>query len=213
MKRIALILLAGMTLLLTGCATTVRSDVTTFHKWPAALQDKSYVFEAPPAQDDTLEWRSYQNLVRAELGRLGFTESAAGANPSMAVSMRFMTTDIPVRVVRVAYPAYYSMQFGYYHPYRRGYWGGWYSPFWYDPFWYGVPQYEESIEHNYRRELQVSIKALPSNERLWDTTVRNLSREMSTPKIMPALVHSAFEGFPGPAGGSRVVTLKQERQR
>jgi hypothetical protein len=33
---------------------------------------------------------------------------------------------------------------------------------------------------------------------------------MSTPVVMPALVQSAFEGFPGPNGGSRVVELKQQ---
>jgi len=27
---------------------------------------------------------------------------------------------------------------------------------------------------------------------------------------MPALVQSAFEGFPGPNGGSRVIEMKQE---
>jgi hypothetical protein len=72
MKRYVLTVTAALTLLLAGCATTIRSDVTTFHQWPADLQDKTYVFEAPPAQDDTLELRSYQNLVRGELAKLGF---------------------------------------------------------------------------------------------------------------------------------------------
>ncbi|MEG1118353.1 MAG: DUF4136 domain-containing protein, partial [Janthinobacterium sp.] len=67
MKRYLTIMMAALTVLLTGCATTIRSDVTVFHEWPAQLQDKSYVFEAPAAENDTLEYRSYQNLVRAEL--------------------------------------------------------------------------------------------------------------------------------------------------
>jgi hypothetical protein len=33
---------------------------------------------------------------------------------------------------------------------------------------------------------------------------------MSTPMMMPALVQSAFEGFPGPNGGARVVELRQQ---
>ena len=74
MKRLVLTATAALALLLGGCATTIRSDVTTFHQWPAQLQDKTYVFEAPPPQDDTLELRSYQNLVRAQLGKLGFRE-------------------------------------------------------------------------------------------------------------------------------------------
>ena len=137
MKRIVLTATAALTLLLGGCATTIRSDVTTFHQWPAQLPDKTYAFEAPPAQDDTLELRSYQNLVRAQLAKLGFQEAS------------------------------------------------------------GAPA------------LQVAIKSAGDNRRLFDVTVHNQSDEMSTPAVMPALVQSAFEGFPGPNGGARRIELKQ----
>ena len=40
-------------------------------------------------------------------------------------------------------------------------------------------------------------------------TYRNVSKEMSTPAVMPALVQSAFQDFPGPNGGSRVIELKR----
>ena len=53
MKRLLIAAAAALGLLLTGCANPVRSNVTTFHQWPAELADKSYVIEAPPAQDDT----------------------------------------------------------------------------------------------------------------------------------------------------------------
>lgn len=69
MKRLIMVAAGtALALLLGGCATTIRSDVTTFHQWPAQMEDKSYVFEVPSPQDDTLEWRSYQELVR-EIGR------------------------------------------------------------------------------------------------------------------------------------------------
>jgi hypothetical protein len=51
------------------------------------------------------------------------------------------------------------------------------------------------------------------NKRLFDVTVRNVSKNMSTPAVMPALVQSAFEGFPGPNGGARVIELKQEPRK
>jgi hypothetical protein len=203
MKRFLIAAVAGVSLLLGGCATTVTSQVTTFHQWPAAMADKTYVFEAPPAQDDTLEYRSYQNMVRGELTRLGFQDAGASGKPTLAVSMRYMTTDVPVRVITVAPPYFYD-PFGF--PYRPGRWRGWYSPF-YDPFWYG-PRYDDRIEHQFRRELQVSIKSIPDNKHLYDVTVHNMSRTASTPVIMPALVRSAFEGFPGPNGQARIVELK-----
>jgi hypothetical protein len=41
-------------------------------------------------------------------------------------------------------------------------------------------------------------------------TVHNNSTQRSTPTVMPALVQSAFAGFPGPNGASRRIELKQE---
>jgi hypothetical protein len=216
MKRLLITAAATLTLLLSGCATTIRSDVTTFHQWPADVPDKTYVFEAPPAQDDTLELRSYQNVVRGELGRLGFREAAAGAAPALKVNMRFSTTDVPVRVLEPMYPHYYgSLRYAHGYPFYRSPWAGrrfggiFYSPF-YDPFWYGMPMYSESVQHYYKRELQVAIKAAADGKRLFDVTVHNTSREPSSPEIMPALVQSAFTGFPGVSGVARRVELKRE---
>ena len=211
MKRTVLTATAALVLLLGGCATTIRSDVTTFHQWPAQLQDKTYGFDAAPPQDDTLELRSYQELVRAQLGKLGFQEAAA--TPALRVSMRFTTTEVPVRVVQAVDPFFSpSARFAsYMGPYRRrGYWGhGLYSPY-YDPFWGGLPQYQVVLHHLYRRELQVAIRAAGDNRRLFDVTVHNNSDERSTPALMPALVHSAFVGFPGPNGAARRIELKQD---
>jgi hypothetical protein len=211
MKRL-LMMAAGtaMALLLGGCATTIRSDVTTFHQWPAQIEDKSYVFETPPAIDNTLEYQSYQNLVRGQLAQLGFREANMGA-ARLKVAMRFTTTEVPVRVVEPAMPPMYHA-----YPYYRfgprfgprGHFARWHHPF-YDPFWSPFPAYEVSIEHRYRRELQVSIKDA-SDKRLFDVTVHNTSRELSTPAVMPALVHSAFAGFPGPNGAVRRVELQRK---
>ena len=214
MKRLMIAATAALTLLLTGCASTIRSNVTTFHQWPDQLPDKTYVFEAPPAQDDTLEWRSYQNVARGELARLGFQDAGATGTPTLAVSMRFVTIDVPVRVIQPVYSHfdyYWMPRSAFMRPYRRGYgyWRGWHSPF-YDPFWYGTPMYQETIVHHYKRELQVGIKSIKDGKRLFDVTVHNLSRNMSTPDIMPALVHSAFAEFPGVSGVARTVELKRE---
>jgi hypothetical protein len=208
MKRFACLAATAMALLLGGCATTIRSDVTTFQQWPATLADKSFAFEAPTAQEDTLEYRSYQNLVRAELGKLGFTE--ATGKPALLVSMRFATIEQPIRVVEVRDPFYMSpsqqlyLRPGPFSRFHRGYY-----PF-YDPFWPRPVVVGEDIENAYQRQLQVAIKSAADGKRLFDVTVQNVSKEASTPIMMPALVHSAFVGFPGPNGVARKVELKQE---
>lgn len=198
----------SMTLLLGGCATTIRSDVTTFNQWPAQLPDKSYAFAQAAPQDNTLELQSYENLVRGQLGRLGFHETQQ--SPALKVAMRFQTVDVPTQVLYPAFaPAYpYSPRFAYLG-WRRRYWGGWYSPF-YDPLWGPMPAYDVETEHRYHRQLEISIQSAADGKRLFDVTVRNVSRQMSTPAVMPALVQSAFQDFPGPNGGSRVIELQQQ---
>ena len=208
MKRVMIAAAVSAGLLLGGCATTIRSDVTTFNQWPAQIPDKSYAFAQVPAQDNTLELQSYENLVRGQLNRLGFHE-AQGA-PVLTVAMRFQTVDVPTQVLYPAFgPMYpYSPRFAYLG-WRRRYWGGWYSPF-YDPFWGPMPAYDVETEHRYHRQLEISIQSASDGKRLFDVTVRNVSRQMSTPAVMPALVQSAFQDFPGPNGGARIVELKQQ---
>ena len=208
MKRVmitAAVVSAG--LLLGGCATTIRSDVTTFNQWPAQLQDKSYTFAEVPPQDNTLELQSYENLVRGQLNRLGFHESQQA--PALKVAMRFQTVDVLTQVLYPTFtPAYaYSPRFAYLGWHRR-YWGGWYSPF-YDPLRGPMPAYDVETEHRYHRQLEVAIQSASDGKRLFEVTVRNVSRQLSTPAVMPALVQSAFQDFPGPNGGSRVIELKQ----
>lgn len=208
MKRVMIAVMASTSLLLGGCATTIRSDVTTFNQWPAQLPDKSYAFTQPAPQDNTLELQSYENLVRGQLVRLGFHETQQ--SPALKVAMRFSTIDVPTQVLYPAYaPMYpYSPRFAYLGWHRR-FWGGWYSPF-YDPFWGPMPPYDVETEHRYHRQLEISIQSASDGKRLFDVTVRNVSRQMSTPAVMPALVQSAFQDFPGPNGGSRIVELQKQ---
>lgn len=212
--RTLAILVAAASLLLSGCATTIRSDVTTFQQWPASLPEKTYVFEAPPASaDDTLELRTYQAMVAGELAKLGFTQAADGASAKLRVGVHFSTIDRPTKVLRATDPfwmgspywgpRYYGHGFyrrGYYRPYFGAYR---YSPF-YDPFWDSPLEMQETILHNYERQLRVAISTI-DGKKLFDVTVQNTSRKRSTPMVMPALVQSAFTGFPGENGKVKQV--------
>lgn len=209
MKYLALLATAAI-LLLSGCATTIHSDVTAFNAWPADLQDKTYAFEAPQGADDTLEYRNYQVLVSNELGKLGFHQAAGNQQPKLLVGMKFSTIDHPVRVLEADDPfmgPYWGRGFG---RYGWGYsrWG--YRPYFYDPFrYYGPMMVEERITHEYQRQLRVTINTL-DGRKLYDVTVQNTSRVQATPHVMPALVQSAFVGFPGVNGVPRKVDLTIE---
>lgn len=212
MKALATLLVAAAGLLLSGCATTLHNDVTVFHQWPADLQDKSYVFETPPPAEDTLEHRSYLGMVSNELAKLGFNQAANPADAKLKVAMHFSTIDRPTRELQADpfmspyYGGYgpWGPRFGW--PYRYRYYGfyrGYYDPW----FWGGPMEYREVIRHNYERQLNVSINSL-AGKKLFEVTVQNTSRKQSTPAVMPALVQSAFTGFPGENGKARRVDLE-----
>ncbi|MEC5159830.1 MULTISPECIES: DUF4136 domain-containing protein [unclassified Janthinobacterium] len=212
MIRYLATLAAAMSLLLAGCATTIRSDVTAFHQWPAELRDKSYAFQAPAQVEDTLEYRSYLDLVRAELGKLGFNEAAGPEAARLKVAVRFATIDRPVRVMEMtdpfwSGPGYWPGRYGYRYPWGYPRWHG-FRPY-YDPFMFGPLDMRESIRHNYERQLRVTIDGA-DGKKLFDVTAQNTSRVAATPVVMPALVASAFAGFPGQSGVPRRVDLKVE---
>ena len=206
MKYLA-IFLTALTVLLTGCATTIRSDVTAFHDWPAQLHDQSYVFEAPAAEDDTLEYRSYQNLVRAELAKHGFGEASGPDTAKLRVAMSFGTTDLPERVLQATDPFWYGP--GYWpgrYGYRYGAWPG-YGRFGYSPFWGGPMEVEESVRFKFDRKLRITINER-SGRKLYDVSVHSTSGKRATPQVMPAMVASAFADFPGRSGVPRQVEVQ-----
>ena len=212
MKKIALIATAAV-VLLSGCATTLRSDVTSFNAWSAEARDQSYAFEAPQGADDTLEYRSYQVLVARELDKLGLHQAGANQPAKLLVGMKFNTIDHPVHILEAQDPFMVG-------PYWGPGWGryGWgysrlgYRPYFYDPFGYGAPiMVTERIKHEYQRQLRITINGT-DGRKLYDVTVNNTSRVAATPQVMPALVQSAFTGFPGENGVPRRVDLELKPQ-
>jgi len=203
MKRwlIAIVLALSGTLL-AGCATTIKSEVTTFHEWPAQLQDKTYVFERTKEQNSDLEYRNYETLVRAELNRLGFVEASSARAPTLKAMLTYGTN---VRDVHEVYPVVISPYW--YGPAWPGYYG--YGPF-YDPFWYGPPVVERR-EANYQlftHHLRIMLSRIADDKMLYQTTVVSEGTNGSLAAVMPYMVHSAFVEFPGRSGVPHYVELK-----
>jgi hypothetical protein len=208
MKYLATLATAAV-LLLSGCATTISSNVTAFNDWTGDVQDKSFAFEAPQGADDTLEYRNYQLLVAGELNKLGFQQVADGQQPKLLVGMKFFTIDHPVRVIQEDPFMGSGWGPGYYGRYGWGYSRWAYRPYFYDPFFYGPSRVEERIKHQYQRQLRVTINNV-NGRKLYDVTVQNTSGVQATPFVMPALVQSAFTGFPGQNGVPRTIDITIE---
>jgi hypothetical protein len=209
MKRCLIaVLLALSGALLGGCATTIRSEVTAFHDWPSDLRDKTYVFERSSAQNNNLEYLSYEKLVRAQLNRLGFDEATPSHDPTLRVALDY---GISVRDVHEVYPVvvgsywpgpWYGPGYGYYRPY---------GPF-YDPFWYGPPLVERrEVDYQlYTRRLHITMTRISSGKTVYETTVVSKGTNGSLPAVMPYMIRSAFVDFPGKSGVPHYVELKMQ---
>ena len=202
--------MVGLMLFMGGCASTaIRSDVTVFHEWPAELREKVFVFERTREQDNDLEYRSYENLVRGELVRLGFVEASTTQTTRLKVTLGYNLKVRDVRVIEgaVADPFWYAPPM-YTHRWRgRGYYG----PF-YDPFWPMAPttEYAESTYQVYSRQLKIGIAQAPTGKKLYDVTVNSEGTKGSLATVMPYLVKSAFSDFPGQSGVPRTITLQMQ---
>lgn len=203
MRRGLWVLLAVVSVLLSGCASFVRSDVVAFHEWPADLQNKTYVFDRKSEQANNLEYRSYENLVRTELGRLGFAEAQdpRGANLKVALDYRLDARDVRA-VEPVLVDPYWP--YGYGHPYYGPRWRGYYDPFWYPP----VTQYREVQYQIFERQMNILIMRSKDKKVLYDVTVSSNGGNGSMAFAMPYMVRSAFSDFPGRNGVPRRVNLE-----
>ncbi|HJV84366.1 MAG TPA: DUF4136 domain-containing protein [Noviherbaspirillum sp.] len=200
------VVMGAMTILVSGCGTTIQSNVTTFHEWPASLPDKHYVFERTKEQNNNLEYLNYENLVREQLNRLGFTEASPSTPPTLKVSLGY---SVDSRDVREVYPVVVNP---YPYPYWYGpAWRGYYGPF-YDPFWYGPPMVEQRVSQYrlYTRHLRIVIARMSDGKQLYETTVVSEGTNGSLAAVMPYMVRAAFTDFPGKSGVPHQVELKMQ---
>lgn len=210
--RALALLMAALPLLLSGCATTIRSEVTAFHQWPAALPGQSYVFMRPAPAD--LERQNYEQLLRERLAKLGLREAATGEPAALAVTMDYRINGRDVRVVEtVLVDPWYGTPWygpGYYGPYWG--WPGYGHPF-YGPMWPAMPVAREQQRRYtvFHRELKLRIEDVARKQPLYEVTVKSDGDEANLAKVMPYLIDSAFKDFPGKSGVPHVVELKMKR--
>lgn len=206
-------LLSLLTLLLSGCASTIRSEVTTFHHWPPASDGKLFTFARTPQQAQSLEHEAYEKLVRAQLEKHGLREAGGGEIAPLNVEFNASIHGRDVRVVEtVLVDSWYGTPWygpGFYNPY----WGypGFAYPY-YGPGWGGMPVAREQ-ERRYtvfHRELKMKIIDALSQQPVYEVTVRSDGKEGNLARVMPYLLESAFKDFPGQSGVPRVVELKMK---
>lgn len=203
MKRLLGPVFAACILLLTGCASTIDSEVTAFHAWPNDLKDKSFVFTPVKDQEGRLEYLNYEQLIRAQLLRLGFTPAASATTAALKVAFSYGSQSGAVVVPQPVYDPFW------YGPGWHRAWGPWGPGPFYDPFW--SPPMQNVVYPTVRTRLFLNISRVDNDQKLYEVTVDSDNTDITLPTAMPYLVRSAFADFPGPSGVSRHVELKLDK--
>jgi Domain of unknown function (DUF4136) len=205
MKRFILILLTVLSLLLTGCATTLRSDVTSFQQWPANASGSSYNFKRLAGQEASLEHKSYEDLTRTEMAAQGLSEAPIGAKGRFEVSLDYgiKTRTYLSREAIVDHPSYW-------HPPRHFHNGGWRPGYWApSPFGPTVLGYRTVSQDVSNRRLRVDISE--GANKVFEASATSSGSNASLPSIMPYLIRSVFDGFPGTNGQNRVLEFDVDK--
>ncbi len=213
-RHLLLTLPLAMLMLLAGCASTLRPEVTAYHHWPADANGSTFSFAHTSLEEQSLQRLAFENMVRAQLLQLGLREAAPGEPARMSVRVNYSNEGRDVRVLeRVLVDPWYGSPWvgpGYYSPYWG--WNSFGHPY-YAPMWPTMPVARD-IERRYalfQRELNVKISNADNGRPLYDVTVRSEGQEGNLAKVMPYLVEAAFRDFPGPNGEPRVVEVKMKR--
>jgi len=200
-------LLAGVCLL-AGCASTLTTNVTHFQHWPdlALTQtqpnNQTYrIAPAPAAIDNLLEWQTYADMIRAEIGPVGLTETQNSEDARFLVSFEYSDAMRQVLVERWSDPWFPHPWLGW-GRYAGGWGWGWGGAFSMHPVVMPV-QAHENI-------LTVSIQDLSNDTQVFRTTARTTTLQPQLHRVMPYLVRAVFEEFPGNNGQDREIKYKWE---
>jgi len=208
--RYLICLLLVLTAQLSGCASTISSEVTAFHQWPPASDSQTFVFSTPPEQEQSLEYQSYERLIQVQLERYGLHRDEANAAGPLKVEFSASTTGRDVLIIETV---------------RVDSWYGttWYGPDFYYPYWSysslvypyrgmggGIPMTRDRQRRYtvYQRQLKLRITDIRSHQVVYEGTARSEGEEGNLVVVMPYLVESMFKDFPGRSGLPIIVKLR-----
>jgi len=199
MKLIRLFASCGLvaTVLLTGCASYVTSNVTAFQNWSGHDADRTYTFKRSADQQNNLEQSTYEGMVNNELVTYGFKQ----VDPQHAHYAVSLFYDIRNHSTMVSQPVAYAPAW------RGGWYGGWYGPMPYGPV---SVIYDTEPYPLFVKTLSIRISDLSRNGvEVYNVTAGNSGPDGSLLAAMPYLVRSALFNFPLPNGTVTQVNLPE----
>jgi hypothetical protein len=198
--------------LVAGCGTPpLQGAVSRFHVLPASPQ--SFVIVPDRDQGDSLEFRSYANLVRQALAARGWRE---GTMATADVAVFFQYSISQGRQVAFSYPIFGQVPTG------TSTTTGTISTYGNTSNIYATTTRQTTTgivgsgvgsRTEFDRALRVLMFSLPTYrssqkmERVYEGEIRSSGSTGDLPTVMPVLVRGLFDDFPGASGTTRRVNV------
>lgn len=205
--------------LLSGCAGTLRSDISAFHRLGQAegpaTQGSAPRFAVVPVdseQAQSLEFQSYAALVSEQLRARRWIEVPLD-EASLRVSFRYGSGTAQSVLIGDASSGFYG-SYGVWSRTGPGFPRG-------SAVGMGFPigafprDLPRDVRVIYLRELSLRVERAavggnspsPVPERVYEATVRSQGNSSSLATVMPAMIRALFADFPGPSGVERSVEV------
>jgi hypothetical protein len=195
----------GLLSLLAACASPITARVASFNQWPANAAGSTFSYIAHPDRRNELEQETYQNYVQAELEKLGLKRAAPGQSGRFLVDLETGNGRYDRRYLEPIYQNTYVYRPAFRDRAGRVY-GAW-GPDVFGPRYLGDREVIYTVQVSSLRlrllDSQGSTSGTPrtvfESNAVYEGDIADL------PDLVPYLVRSVFEGFPGQNGKVRVV--------
>lgn len=194
--------------LLSGCTTLIETKVSAFHELVQPLSGVTYALVPTKEQEGSLEFQSYAKIVKSELEKRGLTEAPFN-QAKYAIFMFYGSSD--GKQVISSYPIF--GQTGTRSSYTTGTVTSYgntasYSGTTYKTPTYGVVGSGTTTNTVFTHYLNIDIIdiAKSSNgkiQKMYEGKANSSGASDQLAPVMPAIIRSVFEEFPGKSGVSR----------
>lgn len=189
---------------LTACASSIRSDVATFHEMTVPGGERVMLTPMLEEKADSIEFQQYANILAGHLQQYGYKQSG-DQEPQLIAGF-----DVTINDGREKLENRLSTRSTLY--WNRGFWahGRYWTPIFpihRDPFFDDTEVVARTV---YTATLTLELRT-PDGEKVFEGRAETETRRKDLPKILPYLAAALFETFPGENGVTRRVVIEREK--
>jgi len=213
MKTITRMLALSLSLIfLSGCACFVKSNVAVFHQLGEVPAPKTYAFVPLKDQKNSLEYKTYIELVRQQLIKHQYREAISGETPDVVIALSYGIDSGKEKLASVPIFGQTGVSSSTTHGTLNTYgnYGTYSGTTTYTPT-YGIVGSSTVSRTEYSRGLWLYIvdaKSVGTKNLnvLYEGSVKSSGSSSQLSRVMPAMIEALFKEFPGKNGKTRTET-------